>query len=131
MLLLPCQSTVTGNSPMVTLADPAELLTNQQQGGSSPFDSSRHHTPARCCRQDGTAPMFGPVVDDPRRFIELYKHSTSRNSMRHPRTTTDCCWLGVFAVYLPTNNALSDAGHVHLFLEQLGQGIQHLASRVP
>eukprot|EP01050_Picozoa_sp_SAG11_P005174 SAG11_NODE_354_length_10336_cov_3.789391_11_plen_310_part_00 len=34
-------------------------------------------------------------------------------------------------VYLPTNNALSDAGHVHLFLEQLGQGIQHLASRVP
>ena len=34
-------------------------------------------------------------------------------------------------VYLPTNNALSDVGHVHLFLEQLGQGIQHLASRVP
>eukprot|EP01052_Picozoa_sp_SAG31_P033518 SAG31_NODE_3800_length_3870_cov_2.092814_2_plen_589_part_00 len=59
------ESTVTGNSPAVTLADPDELLTNQQQ------------------------------------------------------------------VYLPTNNALSHAGHVHLFLEQLGQGVQHMASRVP
>ena len=27
-------------------------------------------------------------VEDPRRFIELYKRSTSRNSMRHPRPTT-------------------------------------------
>ena len=34
-------------------------------------------------------------------------------------------------VFLPTNNALSEVGHVHLFLEQLGQGIQHIASRVP
>ena len=34
-------------------------------------------------------------------------------------------------VFLPTNNALSDVGHVALFLEQLGQGVQHLASRVP
>ena len=34
-------------------------------------------------------------------------------------------------VYLPTNNALSSVGHVHLFIEQLGQGVQHLASRVP
>jgi len=34
-------------------------------------------------------------------------------------------------VYLPTNNALSDVGHVALFIDQLGQGIQHLASRVP
>merc|ERR1711988_1346380 len=30
-----------------------------------------------------------------------------------------------------TNNALSDVGHVALFIDQLGQGIQHLASRVP
>lgn len=34
-------------------------------------------------------------------------------------------------VFLPTNNALSDVGHVALFIEQLGQGVQHLASRVP
>lgn len=33
-------------------------------------------------------------------------------------------------VYLPTNNALSPVGHVHWYLEQLGQGIQHVASRV-
>jgi len=33
-------------------------------------------------------------------------------------------------VYLPINNALTEVGHVHLFLDQLGQGIQHLANRV-
>lgn len=33
-------------------------------------------------------------------------------------------------VYLPINNALSSVGHVHGFLHQLGQGIQHVASRV-
>jgi 4-hydroxyphenylpyruvate dioxygenase-like putative hemolysin len=33
-------------------------------------------------------------------------------------------------VYLPINNALSSVGHVHGFLQELGQGIQHLASRV-
>eukprot|EP00051_Salpingoeca_urceolata_P006613 m.87424 g.87424 ORF g.87424 m.87424 type:complete len:683 (-) comp14908_c0_seq2:61-2109(-) len=33
-------------------------------------------------------------------------------------------------VYLPTNNALSGHGHVHLFIEQVGQGLQHIASRV-
>lgn len=33
-------------------------------------------------------------------------------------------------VYLPINNALSTVGHVHGYLEQIGQGIQHLASRV-
>jgi hypothetical protein len=33
-------------------------------------------------------------------------------------------------VYLPINNALSNVGHVHGFLEELGQGIQHIASRV-
>jgi len=34
-------------------------------------------------------------------------------------------------VYLPINNPLSSVGHVHLYVEQLGQGVQHLASRVP
>lgn len=33
-------------------------------------------------------------------------------------------------IYLPINNALSEVGHVHLFLKELGQGIQHIASRV-
>lgn len=33
-------------------------------------------------------------------------------------------------IYLPINNALSEVGHVHLFLEEIGQGIQHIASRV-
>mmetsp|Transcript_46962 Transcript_46962/g.92451 ORF Transcript_46962/g.92451 Transcript_46962/m.92451 type:complete len:646 (+) Transcript_46962:52-1989(+) len=33
-------------------------------------------------------------------------------------------------IFLPTNNALSEVGHVHLFIEEIGQGIQHLASRV-
>lgn len=33
-------------------------------------------------------------------------------------------------VYLPINNALSEVGHVHGFLKELGQGIQHVASRV-
>jgi hypothetical protein len=33
-------------------------------------------------------------------------------------------------VYLPINNALSSVGHVHGFLQELGQGVQHIASRV-
>jgi hypothetical protein len=33
-------------------------------------------------------------------------------------------------VYLPINNALSSVGHVHGFLKELGQGVQHIASRV-
>jgi len=34
-------------------------------------------------------------------------------------------------VYLPINNALSEVGHVNVFLKEIGQGIQHVASRVP
>jgi len=33
-------------------------------------------------------------------------------------------------IFLPTNNALSEVGHVTLFLREIGQGIQHVASRV-
>jgi 4-hydroxyphenylpyruvate dioxygenase-like putative hemolysin len=33
-------------------------------------------------------------------------------------------------VYLPINNALTQVGHVHAFLQEIGQGIQHVASRV-
>jgi hypothetical protein len=33
-------------------------------------------------------------------------------------------------VYLPINNALSFVGHVHGYLKEIGQGVQHVASRV-
>eukprot|EP01065_Artemidia_motanka_P007933 TRINITY_DN1396_c0_g6_i1.p1 TRINITY_DN1396_c0_g6~~TRINITY_DN1396_c0_g6_i1.p1 ORF type:complete len:726 (+),score=337.87 TRINITY_DN1396_c0_g6_i1:66-2180(+) len=33
-------------------------------------------------------------------------------------------------VYLPINNALSQVGHVYGFVEEIGQGVQHLACRV-
>eukprot|EP00985_Skeletonema_marinoi_P008667 scaffold3964_cov77-Skeletonema_marinoi.AAC.5 len=33
-------------------------------------------------------------------------------------------------IYLPINNALTEVGHVHGFLEEIGQGVQHIASRV-
>jgi hypothetical protein len=33
-------------------------------------------------------------------------------------------------VYLPINNALSPVGHVHGFLKEIGQGVQHIANRV-
>jgi len=33
-------------------------------------------------------------------------------------------------VYLPINNAISQVGHVHLYLQEIGQGVQHIASRV-
>jgi hypothetical protein len=33
-------------------------------------------------------------------------------------------------IYLPINNALTKVGHVHGFLEEIGQGVQHVASRV-
>lgn len=32
-------------------------------------------------------------------------------------------------IYLPINNALSEAGHVFLYLKEIGQGVQHIASR--
>jgi len=34
-------------------------------------------------------------------------------------------------IYLPINNALSEVGHVNTFLKEIGQGVQHVASRVP
>ena len=33
-------------------------------------------------------------------------------------------------IYLPINNALTTVGHVHGFLDEIGQGVQHIASRV-
>jgi hypothetical protein len=33
-------------------------------------------------------------------------------------------------IYLPINNALSQVGHVYGYLQEIGQGVQHVASRV-
>ena len=33
-------------------------------------------------------------------------------------------------IYLPINNSITKFGHVHSFLEELGQGVQHIALRV-
>lgn len=38
--------------------------------------------------------------------------------------------VGGDSVYLPVNNALTDVGHVAAFLDEIGQGVQHIASRV-
>jgi len=45
-------------------------------------------------------------------------------------TETDRALRDQSQVYLPINNALSEVGHVHGFLQEIGQGIQHVASRV-
>jgi len=45
-------------------------------------------------------------------------------------STPEEIMLNQSQIYLPINNALSEVGHVHLFLEEIGQGIQHIASRV-
>mmetsp|Transcript_29862 Transcript_29862/g.66159 ORF Transcript_29862/g.66159 Transcript_29862/m.66159 type:complete len:718 (+) Transcript_29862:75-2228(+) len=45
-------------------------------------------------------------------------------------TETEVALRDQSQVYLPINNALSDVGHVHGFLKEIGQGIQHVASRV-
>jgi hypothetical protein len=54
-------------------------------------------------------------------------------SPAHARSRDDA-YLEVFQdqsqVYLPINNALSSVGHVHGFLDEIGQGVQHIASRV-
>ena len=34
-------------------------------------------------------------------------------------------------IFLPINNPLSPHGHVYMFLQELGQGVQHVASKVP
>ena len=46
-----------------------------------------------------------------------------------PQTTADAL-VDQSQVFLPINNTLAPVGHVHLYLEEIGQGIQHLASRV-
>eukprot|EP00697_Spironema_sp_BW2_P011660 gnl/Spiro4/27414_TR13648_c0_g1_i1.p1 gnl/Spiro4/27414_TR13648_c0_g1~~gnl/Spiro4/27414_TR13648_c0_g1_i1.p1 ORF type:complete len:408 (+),score=140.99 gnl/Spiro4/27414_TR13648_c0_g1_i1:27-1226(+) len=50
------------------------------------------------------------------------------NTIKRMVTTEHDALVNQTQVYLPTNNALSTAGHVYLFLQELGQGIQHAAS---
>jgi hypothetical protein len=52
------------------------------------------------------------------------------NSSTEPVTSEVEVLKSQSQVYLPINNALSKHGHVHTFLDQFGQGVQHLASRV-
>mmetsp|Transcript_10077 Transcript_10077/g.11563 ORF Transcript_10077/g.11563 Transcript_10077/m.11563 type:complete len:744 (-) Transcript_10077:556-2787(-) len=61
------------------------------------------------------APLFSEVVDNGIRLPSSMDSSFLRNQTQ---------------VYLPINNALSEVGHVHGFLKEIGQGVQHLANRV-
>lgn len=45
--------------------------------------------------------------------------------------TVDDALVDQHQLYLPINNALSEVGHVHFYIKELGQGVQHIASRVP
>jgi hypothetical protein len=60
----------------------------------------------------------------------IIESTVTGNTPTTTMTTADEIMLNQSQIYLPINNAMSEVGHVHLFLEELGQGIQHLASRV-
>jgi len=61
---------------------------------------------------------------------EAQIESTVTGNVGEMPSTLDEGLVSQSQVFLPTNNALSPVGHVHLFLEEIGQGIQHIASRV-
>jgi len=76
---------------------------------------------------------FTPKVDFNAGVVaagEAIIESTVTGNASEPMINKEQALKSHAQVYLPTNNALSEVGHVHLFLDQLGQGIQHLASRV-
>jgi 4-hydroxyphenylpyruvate dioxygenase-like putative hemolysin len=52
------------------------------------------------------------------------------NSTDFQTTSKEAALRSQSQIYLPVNNALSDVGHVSSFLKQMGQGVQHIASRV-
>mmetsp|Transcript_21505 Transcript_21505/g.45143 ORF Transcript_21505/g.45143 Transcript_21505/m.45143 type:complete len:707 (-) Transcript_21505:160-2280(-) len=52
------------------------------------------------------------------------------NSSMMSTTEKDVALKDQSQIYLPINNALTEVGHVHGFLEEIGQGVQHIASRV-
>lgn len=52
------------------------------------------------------------------------------NSSAMTTTEKDSALKDQSQIYLPINNALTTVGHVHGFLDEIGQGVQHIASRV-
>jgi len=52
------------------------------------------------------------------------------NASKVLSTTESEVLMNQTQVYLPINNPLSPVGHVHWFIEEMGQGVQHVASRV-
>jgi len=76
---------------------------------------------------------FTPKVDFNAGVVaagEAIIESTVTGNNSQPLTSVEHALKSHDQVYLPINNALSTVGHVHLFLNQMGQGIQHIASRV-
>jgi hypothetical protein len=78
------------------------------------------------------AALLMPMVDE----LELDGTATtddassSASHNNHHQATYEEVLRDQSQVYLPINNALSPVGHVNGFLQQLGQGVQHIASRV-
>mmetsp|Transcript_10558 Transcript_10558/g.19234 ORF Transcript_10558/g.19234 Transcript_10558/m.19234 type:complete len:789 (-) Transcript_10558:209-2575(-) len=63
----------------------------------------------------GEAQIESTVTGNDPRFVSSDKESALKDQSQ---------------VYLPINNALSSVGHVGGFLREIGQGVQHIASRV-
>jgi len=61
----------------------------------------------------------------------IIESTVSGNTTKFMPKTKEDSLIDQSQIFLPINNTLAEVGHVHLFLEELGQGIQHLASRVP
>eukprot|EP00300_Choanocystis_sp_HF-7_P019239 c20277_g1_i1.p1 GENE.c20277_g1_i1~~c20277_g1_i1.p1 ORF type:complete len:711 (-),score=184.33 c20277_g1_i1:51-2183(-) len=60
----------------------------------------------------------------------IIESTVTGNTTHSTVTTPEKALTNNAQVYLPINNALSEVGHVHLFLREIGQGVQHIASRV-
>mmetsp|Transcript_11403 Transcript_11403/g.21044 ORF Transcript_11403/g.21044 Transcript_11403/m.21044 type:complete len:703 (-) Transcript_11403:90-2198(-) len=54
----------------------------------------------------------------------------NKSAKKWTTTEKDAALKDQSQIYLPINNALTEVGHVHGFLEEIGQGVQHIASRV-
>jgi 4-hydroxyphenylpyruvate dioxygenase-like putative hemolysin len=60
----------------------------------------------------------------------VIESTVTGNTSKHLSTTTTEVLKNQTQVYLPINNAISPVGHVYGYLEEIGQGVQHIASRV-
>jgi hypothetical protein len=77
--------------------------------------------------------MFSPKVEFNAGVVaagEAQIESTVTGNTPESDVTLETALIDHSQIYLPTNNALTEVGHVSLFLKQLGQGIQHIAMRV-